>query len=264
MSEFIYKIQKVLEDSKTSGKSLNLAIDGLSGDGLVGFLQRAVDLHSKNKDEIYLEIGVFKGYTLTSVSACNPTVACFGVDNYSKYDEEGINKKTATSRAEEFSSGNVTFIDDDFEEALLNLDTFVGKRTIGTYFIDGPHDYRSQYLCLDYAKRYLSDDCVIIVDDSNYEHVRHANSDWLKANPEFKLLFQSYTNCHPNYMSDDEMKDAKLGWWDGVNIIVRDKDNVLELQYPPVDESRIRFINDHLIHSSKYAEYAPELLSIAT
>lgn len=35
---------------------------------------------------------------------------------------------------------SATLIDKDFEEALLNFD-----RKVGVYFVDGPHDYRSQF-----------------------------------------------------------------------------------------------------------------------
>ena len=65
-------------------------------------------------------------------------------------------------------------------------------------------------------------------------------------------------------MSSTELNNAKTGWWNGVNILVKDRDHVLPEKYPPIDESRVRYFNDHIVHSAKYSEYAPELLSIAT
>lgn len=253
------KIMEILTEIKPTDNSI--ALSGFSGKKLIHMLQALTDLATKNCENIaYLEVGVFQGLTLTSVASTNPQAQCFGVDNFSQFDPDDENFSIVRSRLKEHTSGNGSIINEDFENALLNLKEHVGDSKIGVYFIDGPHDYRSQYLCLDYIKPYLSDDAVIIIDDSNYPHVRRANSDWLRANPEYTLIFEEYTECHPQNMNAQKENEARDGWWNGVNIIYRDTSRVLDRCYPTISEGVDIFYKDHAVHQTKYAEYAPQIL----
>ena len=250
-----------LKESEANGRLLNLdGVTGLSGDKLIGFLQRSALSASRQEDTAYLEVGVFQGLTLSSVASSAPQLSCFGIDNFSQFDPENKNKAIVKARLAEHCKGNGVLIDADFEEALLHLGSYVDRKRVAVYFVDGPHDYRSQYLCLDFIKPHLAENAVIIVDDSNYEHVRCANCDWLKANPDFALLYESYTPAHPGNLEGVELQNCKEGWWNGVNIIVRDRGHRLARIYPPVDTSKERYLNDHWIHSHRYAELVPELL----
>jgi hypothetical protein len=102
-------------------------------------------------------------------------------------------------------------------------------------------------------KPHLAEYAVIVVDDSNYLHVRQANRDFLTLNPDYKLAFEAYTPCHPRNMNADQLQEARSGWWNGVNIIVHDPLDRLERSLPPVDASRRIFFNDHLVQSSASA-----------
>jgi len=246
-------------DNVESLKELE-GVDGLSGAKLVCLLQRLAGVAATlDENSTYLEVGVYQGLTLASVAATRQ-LESFGIDNFSQFDLDGKNKATVLQRADRHSLGNLHLIDEDFETALLNMERFIGERKVGLYFVDGPHDYRSQYLCLDFARSILADNCLIVIDDCNYEHVRRANADWLLANPEYTLVFEAYTDKHPKNMTASELVAAKKGWWNGVNVLVRDADNEFARRAPVTDKSVERFINDHWIHSSKYAEYAPRLL----
>lgn len=259
---FIQEIKAAIDESEKRGSLLALeAVAGLSGSKLIGLLQRCAAVVEKKDDVCYLEVGVFQGLTLTSVTAATPGLKCFGIDDFSQFDADGENRNIVEQRLATHTSGNGQLINADFENALLGLKQHIADRRIAVYFVDGPHDYRSQYLCLDFAQRYLSRTAVIIVDDSNYEHVRRANRDWLKANSDFALLFEAYTPCHPRNMSANQLAQAKAGWWNGVNVIVSDSEHELERIYPPVSESRERYFNDHNIHPAEQAELAPRLLN---
>jgi hypothetical protein len=107
---------------------------------------------------------------------------------------------------------------------------------------------------------YLADEAVIVVDDCNYKHVRQANRDFLITHPEYKLVFESYTSAHPNNQSEDVRKASRDGWWNGINIIAKDKDNALELIYPPVENDKSLFVNDHTIHCIKYPEHVTKFI----
>ena len=262
---FIEKIRGAIQEAEVGGDLRPLSgLTGLSGKKLIGALQRCAEVISREEDSIYLEIGVYQGLTLTSVSAVSGDMTCYGVDNFSQFDVNGSNKKIVEDRIKKYSNDNAVLINEDFEFALLNIRKYIGKNNIGLYFIDGPHDYRSQYLCLEYAKKYLSRNSVIFIDDSNYEHVRRANYDWLRANEDYALLYDAYTPSHPDNMTQEELGSALAGWWNGINIIVRDSSNKLERIYPPVNKSLDIYYNEHFIMPAKYSDYVPRLLYILT
>lgn len=223
-------------------------LTGFAGEKLTGLLQRlpAVAGHD------YLEVGVFQGSSLLNVALANPNVTCFGIDNYSQFDHANRNRSLVVERAGRLGLANYELIDLDFEEGLLS---FQGK--VGTYFVDGPHDYRSQLVCLGYAPRFLADGGVIVVDDANYAHVRKATADFVTMFPQFKLVFEAYTRAHPVNMSEGELAEAKSGWWDGVNVIVHDPENRIEGLMPPAPSNH-RFIRDHEIQSCRNGPLAYE------
>ena len=56
-------------------------------------------------------------------------------------------------------------------------------------------------------------------------------------------------------MSEKEKSIAEKGWWNGLNVIVHDPEDLLPVMYPQTKNERELFVNEHIIHSSKYAEY---------
>jgi predicted O-methyltransferase YrrM len=252
-----------IEQSRQEGAALELPfLSGFSGAKLLGVLQRLTA--AAPEGSAYLEIGVYQGLSLVSVASANPTVPCVGVDNFAYFDPAHRNRATVLERAERAGASNVTLVDADFEDALDELDRRLSGRRIGVYFVDGPHDYRSQLMCLLLARPFLHPEAAIVIDDCNYAHVRQANRDFLRSHPEFKLLFESYTGTHPDNMSDDERARARRGFWNGVNVLVRDPAGRLRALEPPTLRSRELYENEHLVHGLRYAHLAPptvEMLS---
>jgi hypothetical protein len=232
-------------------------LTGYSGEKLIGLLQRLAAYGADLNGGCYLEVGVFQGLTLISTARA-VTVETFGIDNFSQFDKGGRNLELVYERMRENDVTNATVINMDYEDALETLSRVLHERTVGTFFVDGPHDYRSQLICLQLIRRHLSEYAVIVVDDCNYRHVRLANRDFLVANPEFKLIFESYTKCHPANMTREEEGVARQGWWNGVNVIARDPAGVLEPFYPPTLRDRTLYENEHQIHAAKYGFVAPE------
>jgi predicted O-methyltransferase YrrM len=252
-------IERVARGLEARGVLTHVAgIDGYSGEALIGLLQRLA--RTLAADECYLEVGVFRGLTLLSVAAAAPGADCYGVDNFSQFDPGGDNERTVRAAISRLGLSHVHLVNRDFEDALLTLGQYIGPRRIGVYFVDGPHDYRSQYLCLDFAHAHLSDDAVIVVDDANYEHVRRATRDWLLANPGFALAFEAYTAGHPGTRTPEGAAAARAGWWNGVHVIVRDAGGDLERLHPPVAASRETYFNDHLVRGSRYPEMAAAVM----
>lgn len=258
-------IGAAIEDADAHGSLSNAEVQsvltGLSGSKLVGALQRLALLFAEQSDACYAEIGVFQGLTLLSVATAAAPMSCIGIDNFSQFDPQGKNYSIFKRRKQELRAENAQVINDDFEAALLNFAEHSGRKKIGVLFVDGPHDYRSQLICLLFAKELLHEHAVIVVDDSNYQHVRQANHDFLISHPEYKLLFEPYTPQHPIHMTAAEEKHARAGWWDGVNIIVRDHENLLEPILPPTGPQSACFINEHTVHAHRYGPLAPEAMA---
>lgn len=238
-------------------------LSGLSGKKTVGALQRLAGLYSEDHSACYAEIGVFQGRTLVAVAKAAPDLSCFGIDDFSILDPEEKNLKIVQKRLESHGVSNAKLINLDFEIALADASKHLLGKKIGVYFIDGPHDYRSQLVALLLAKPLLHDNPVILIDDANYAFVRQATYDFLKSHDEFKLIFEAYGAAHPANMEKNELKEGEKGWLNGINILVRDPGGLLPEIYPPVVEDRTLFVNDWLTHRHQLASLAPEALSLA-
>jgi hypothetical protein len=262
LHHIVPSIEECVRESELQGRKLTVeGLSGFSGDMLIGLLQRVSSSRAASAGRCtYLEIGVFRGLTLLSVAASDPAIQCYGIDNFSQFDKGGHNEAFVRGNIEKLRLQNCTLINEDFESALLSLHRYLPERGLDVYFIDGPHDYRSQYLCLDFARPYLSPHAVVIVDDCNYEHVRMANRDWLLANPQFTLAFDAYTRCHPQNAALEEKERMLRGWWNGVNVIVMNEGGLLERLLPPVNDNRALYFNDHIVHADRFAADVPALL----
>ena len=166
------------------------------------------------KKNIYLEIGVFRGNTLINNAINNKKSYCYGVDNFSLFNQNKKNELYVKEKIIENKLTNIKIINNDFEYAVKLI-----KKKIGVLFIDGAHDYRSQLISLLRYKKKLANNCIIIIDDSNYFHVRKANQDFMDINNDFSLIFQKYTDRH--IANSNNKKKYINGYWNGINIIGR-------------------------------------------
>jgi len=166
------------------------------------------------KKNIYLEIGVFRGNTLINNAINNKKSYCYGVDNFSLFNQNKKNELYVKEKIIENKLTNIKIINNDFECAVKLI-----KKKIGVLFIDGAHDYRSQLISLLRYKKKLANNCIIIIDDSNYFHVRKANQDFMDINNDFSLIFQKYTDRH--IANSNNKRKYINGYWNGINIIGR-------------------------------------------
>lgn len=260
MSDHIERVVTALEAALEHGPAWgpSVPLEGLSGARLIGALQRLAALLTPA--QAYVEVGVYRGATLLSVAGANPGVACFGIDNFAFFDHDGQNRAIVETRRRELGASNAAVIDLDYEDALEALPTHIGDRHVGLFFVDGPHDYRSQLMCLELIRPWLADEAVVLIDDCNYGHVRQANRDFLRVHPELKLAFEAYTPAHPKNLTGEEARAAREGWWNGVNVLVTDPEDRLAPAYPPTERNRTLFENEHLVHAMRAAELAPRLV----
>ena len=264
--EHIEQVLEIIKETERDGLLTDRREDGLSGiSGLktVGAIQRLVRLCADDDGACYLEIGVFQGLTLVSAALEAPDMPCFGIDNFRILDPDSRNKEITTERIERFGAANATLIDMDFEDALGGLDAHLDGRKIALYFVDGPHDYRSQMVCLLAAKRHLHERAVIIIDDANYPDVRWSTRDFLTGHPDFKMVFEAYSPAHPANLDEADHIKWEKGWLNGVNVLVRDPDGLLTDMLPPVDDDRTLYFNEWMVHRLRRAELAPEAVTLA-
>jgi hypothetical protein len=65
-------------------------------------------------------------------------------------------------------------------------------------------------------------------------------------------------------MSGKKRLQAREGWWNGVNMILHDSENRVASMYPPTQRDRRFFVNDHNVHSVRYAAYAPQIMAFTS
>lgn len=239
-------------------------LSGLSGLKTVGLLQRLAGLFADDSGATYVEIGVFQGLTLVSTALAAPGLPCFGIDNFATLDPKGENLGVVKERLERFATPNATLINGDFETSLERLESLLGGKKVAVYFVDGPHDYRSQLVCLLLAKPLLHRNAVVVIDDANYQDVRWSTRDFLNGHPEFKLLFEAYTPAHPANMTEKQKRIHEPGWLNGIQVLVPDPEGLLPVMLPPVDPSeRAIYLNEWLVHRLRMAALAPEAVAVA-
>ncbi len=190
------RFQKVLEEVK-----------GMTTANVMQLLNFAVECMEPG--EVYCEIGCFRGSTLIGALLEHPTKMAYAVDNFSQFDPLKENLEKLEENLTAFGiAPQVFFCDQDFLEFFADLHQLKIKDKIGVYLYDGEHDYRSQLLGLLWAVPFLADRALIVVDDSNWDAVRIANSDFIKLYPQCSILLDIRTpgNGHSTF-------------WNGVQVI---------------------------------------------
>jgi len=172
-------------------------------------------------DYSYLEIGIYLARTVLTSAVESPEVKHIGVDNFSQFDPDGRNSKIVYNGIKSLGVKNVEIVEDDFIRYFLSLGR-KPARNVGVFFYDAIHDYRSQLIGLMQGSRVVPPGGIILVDDTNYAHVRYSTYDFIEANPDFKLLFETFTYMHPAKMAPEVAKAARDAWWNGTQVIMYD------------------------------------------
>lgn len=180
-------------------------------------------------DEGYLNIGVWQGYTFLAGVVGNPEKLCVGNDNFSLYTghtgfsggpdalgrDFGDPKAVFYREYARIRSGRTAFFEGDCWDLLLNWRKHFGF-PIGFYFYDGDHSYTAHLNSLNKVAEYLSPSCMVLVDDTNVEHIAQANRDFLAQHTDFRLVLDLPTpaNRFPT-------------WWNGMQVLAREGENAV-------------------------------------
>jgi Methyltransferase domain/Glycosyl transferase family 2 len=143
--------------------------------------------------DAYVNVGVWQGYTLFSGMAGNPDKPCIGIDNFSEFTGP---REVFLEQFEHQRGPAHQFHSMDYEDYFAERH----EGPIGLYLYDGDHAYEHQLRGLQVAEPFFSEDCVVIVDDTNWEEPRQATLDFIaQSDRQYTLLLdtRTATNWHP-------------------------------------------------------------------
>ena len=195
-------------DERTMKRRLRQAcrIPRMSTFAVGAVINRAVSQLSG--EECFLNIGVWNGYTFLSGLVDNAGKRCIGVDNFSHNNSP---REAFLKRFQKFRGARHTFHEMDFRDYLHTAH----HNPIGFYLFDGPHTYQDQLDGLQLAEPFFADNCIVMVDDCNWEQVSAANLDFIAQSPNrYRMLLNERTpqSGHPT-------------WWNGLMVFQLDGAN---------------------------------------
>jgi hypothetical protein len=152
----------------------------------------------------FVNVGVWNGFTFLCGLAGNSDRACIGIDNFSQF---GGPRDEFIERFNSRKSPRHLFYDMDYVEYF----TRDHQGPIGVYIYDGEHSYDNQLNGLRAAEPYFADDCIIVVDDTNWCDPWRGTMDFVtRSRHEYRVLLDHATsgNGHPSF-------------WNGIMVLQR-------------------------------------------
>jgi len=157
-------------------------------------------------DQSYVNVGVWHGFSLLSGMLGNADKKCIGIDNFSEF---GGPRMEFRRRYLDARSDKHQFYEMDYRQYFKNVQK--PEEKIGFYFYDGAHDYQNQLDGLKIAEPFLTDDALIMVDDTNWPDPYRATLDFMAGSVfKYEVILDKKTsgNCHPT-------------WWNGIFVLQR-------------------------------------------
>ena len=154
---------------------------------------------------VYLNIGVWHGFSFFCGIVGNEDRVCIGVDDFSRC---GGPREEFLERYEQWRSPRTEFYDMDFEDYLRSEHD---GRPIGFYIYDAGHSYEHQLSGLELAEPFFVPGTVILVDDTNWKSARRATIHFQESRGSaYELVTYRHTafNNHPTF-------------WNGVMLLRR-------------------------------------------
>ncbi|MBS2037238.1 glycosyltransferase [bacterium] len=158
---------------------------------------------------VYVNVGVWHGFSFLASILDNGAKRCVGVDNFSQF---GGPRAQFLQRFERLRGDRHEFYEMDYQ------DYFAHKHTgqLGAYFYDGHHAYEHQLRGLQVAEPHFAPGCIVLVDDTNWDEPRQASLDFVKnSSRRYELIFDMRTalNSNPTWWNGFHPT-----WWNGVMI----------------------------------------------
>lgn len=137
-------------------------------------------------EEVYLEVGTYRGRSLIGTLLNNPNARGYGVENFGEFDAGAPARAKLEGALAEFGlTGRATMIYDDAFRVLADEQL---SRKVGVYFYDGVHSAFGQYAGLGLAEGKLADEAIVIVDDTSWPQVGKATDAYVDRHPGYSLI----------------------------------------------------------------------------
>ena len=154
-------------------------------------------------DEVYVEVGCYRGLSLVAAADGNLDARIFACDNFSQFTASA--ELLRTTIATHAAPGQIDFSDMDFRR-FLEIAPWRPRR-VGVYFYDGGHSFADQYEALKWIMPSLADDALVIIDDTNKRNVRAANRLFTSRAPGFAPVLDLRTG-----------RNHSPTWWNGIQL----------------------------------------------
>jgi predicted O-methyltransferase YrrM len=179
------------------------AVPGLARENNLALLNVAASLLESG--ESYVEVGTFKGTSLIAAMLGNDG-DFVGIDNFSFGD--GTREELAAN-LERFGCTRAEILEGDAFELLRG--GVLADRQVAVYYYDNGHAYEQQLDGLRLVEPHLTSPALMIVDDTDWERVARATTDYLKEQPRVRLLLEIVGNDR-----------GQPWWWEGVHVLLWD------------------------------------------
>jgi hypothetical protein len=153
--------------------------------------------------ESYVEVGSLRGTSLIAAMLDNEGTDFVAIDDFSM---KGASRSQLEQNLASFGLAGATILEGD-AFGVLRSDALSG-RSVGVYYYDAAHTYEQQLEGLRFAETYLASEALLIVDDTDWDFVAQAVSDYLASQRNATSLVRLGG------------KDAgSPAWWEGVHVL---------------------------------------------
>lgn len=187
------RLRPVAESVENLARENNLALLNLAARCLEG-------------DEAYVEIGVFHGASLIAAMLGNGGKRFIGVDRFTLGDAT-LEKVRENLARFELTPPQI-LVGDAFELVPAGA---LGGVSIGVWYYDASHSYEAQLGGLRIAEPMLAPGALVIVDDTDWDHVAQALDDYLAEQPRVRRI-----------LTLDGKSRGAPQWWEGTQVLVWD------------------------------------------
>lgn len=160
-------------------------VSGFTGPNELAVLNLAARLLPA--DEVYLEVGTFKGRSLCAAVQDAGDQKFVAMENFLEFGMAGREARAEleANLQQHAADADVQLLEGDCFKLMVEPDLLPGP--VGVYFYDGEHTLLSHYLALAVVEPLLADEALVLVDDATWPVVQRAHSAFLKRHPGWRL-----------------------------------------------------------------------------
>lgn len=139
-------------------------------------------------DEVYLEVGTFKGRSLCGAVQDAQGTTFYAIENYLEFGMLGreARDELAANLARFGAGADVRLVEADCFRAMTRPGLV--DRPVGVYFYDGAHTLLNHWLALGVVEPLLADEALVLVDDATWRVVQQAHGWYLRSRPGWEVV----------------------------------------------------------------------------